>query len=488
MASSGPFETQNKAGGMIGRKNEIEVLRRAMDSDQSEFVALYGRRRVGKTFLVTEVFNGKFSFHHAGIENATLRMSLDAFREALRHQGHPRCPRLMSWIAAFSELETLLEGLPDGRKVVFLDELPWFDTPKSGFLAAFEGFWNGWAAVRRDILLVVCGSATTWIVNEILDSRGGLHNRVTRQLPIAPFTLRECEEYAAYKGLGFDRRQIAECYMALGGVAYYWSLLREGLSAAQNFDLLFFGAADEMRKEYGRLFSSLFKRPTRHIAVVEALGRRKSGMTRTEIAALVPGGSGGETTKCIEELCECGFLRRYAVPFHARRDAIYQLIDPFTLFHFQFLRNRIGTDGHFWMLSQGTPSVNAWRGLAFERLCLWHLPQIRAALGISGVLTDAYSWRGRRAEDGDKPVQIDLLLDRRDGVVDLCEMKFTEEPYQLDSDEVARLAERAAQFRRQTGTRKAVCTVLVAASGVKRNKYSGNIQTVVTLDDLFREI
>lgn len=488
MASSGPFETQNKAGGMIGRKNEIEVLRRAMDSDQSEFVALYGRRRVGKTFLVTEVFNGKFSFHHAGIENATLRMSLDAFREALRHQGHPRCPRLTSWIAAFSELETLLEGLPDGRKVVFLDELPWFDTPKSGFLAAFEGFWNGWAAVRRDILLVVCGSATTWIVNEILDSRGGLHNRVTRQLPIAPFTLRECEEYAAYKGLGFDRRQIAECYMALGGVAYYWSLLREGLSAAQNFDLLFFGAADEMRKEYGRLFSSLFKRPTRHIAVVEALGRRKSGMTRTEIAALVPGGSGGETTKCIEELCECGFLRRYAVPFHARRDAIYQLIDPFTLFHFQFLRNRIGTDGHFWMLSQGTPSVNAWRGLAFERLCLWHLPQIRAALGISGVLTDAYSWRGRRAEDGDKPVQIDLLLDRRDGVVDLCEMKFTEEPYQLDSDEVARLAERAAQFRRQTGTRKAVCTVLVAASGVKRNKYSGNIQTVVTLDDLFREI
>ena len=241
MASSGPFETQNKAGGMIGRKNEIEVLRRAMDSDQSEFVALYGRRRVGKTFLVTEVFNGKFSFHHAGIENATLRMSLDAFREALRHQGHPRCPRLTSWIAAFSELETLLEGLPDGRKVVFLDELPWFDTPKSGFLAAFEGFWNGWAAVRRDILLVVCGSATTWIVNEILDSRGGLHNRVTRQLPIAPFTLRECEEYAAYKGLGFDRRQIAECYMALGGVAYYWSLLREGLSAAQNFDLLFFG-------------------------------------------------------------------------------------------------------------------------------------------------------------------------------------------------------------------------------------------------------
>ena len=473
---------------MIGRIKEIEALRRALDSDQSEFVALYGRRRVGKTFLVTEVFNGKFAFHHAGIENATLKMSLSSFREALRHQGHPRCPRLSTWIEAFSELETLLENMPAGRKVVFLDELPWFDTPKSGFLAAFEGFWNGWASVRRDILLIVCGSATTWIVNEVLGSRGGLHNRVTRQLPIMPFTLRECEEYAAYKGLAFNRRQIAECYMAIGGVAYYWSLLREGLSAAQNFDLLFFGMADEMRKEYGRLFSSLFKRPTRHLAVIEALGRRRSGMTRTEIAAHVPGGSGGETTKCIEELCECGFLRRFSMPSHVKRDAIYQLIDPFVLFHFQFLQHRVGTDGHFWTLSQGTSAVNAWRGLAFERLCLWHLPQIRAALGISGVLTDAYSWRGRKTENGGKPVQIDLLLDRRDGIVDLCEMKFTEEPYELNSAEVARLAERVGQFRKQTGTRKAVCTVLVAAAGLKRNKHSGLIQNVVTLDDLFREV
>ena len=240
---------------MIGRENEIKALRDAMESDKSEFVALYGRRRVGKTFLVSEFFNGKFAFHHAGLEGASRRETLASFREAIKKQGRPSCPRLTSWIQAFSELESLLEESPNGRKVVFLDELPWYDTPKSGFLHAFESFWNGWASLRKDILLVICGSATTWIIEKVIRNRGGLHNRVTRQLPIAPFTLKECEEYARYKHLDFDRTQIAECYMAFGGVAYYWSILQGGYSAAQNFDRLFFGQADEMRNEYGRLFA-----------------------------------------------------------------------------------------------------------------------------------------------------------------------------------------------------------------------------------------
>ena len=366
---------------MIGRDKEIQALRSAMDSDKSEFVALYGRRRVGKTFLVSEFFNGKFAFHHAGLEGASRRETLASFREALRRQGRPSCPRLTSWICAFSELESLLEGLPAGRKVVFLDELPWYDTPKSGFLCAFESFWNGWASLRKDILLVICGSATTWIVDKVIRNRGGLHNRVTRQLLITPFTLRECEEYARYKHLDFDRKQIAECYMAFGGVAYYWSLLQAGYSAAQNFDRLFFGQADEMRHEYERLFASLFKCPTRHMEIVEMLGQRKVGMTREEIVGLLPEGSGGEVTHCLEELCDCGFLRRYSMPGTIKRGAIYQLIDNYVLFYFQFLRNRKGTDDRFWSLSYSSGAVNAWRGLAFERLCLWHIPQIPRRAG-----------------------------------------------------------------------------------------------------------
>lgn len=462
-------------------------LRAAAESDQSEFVALYGRRRVGKTFLVGETFNDSFAFHHAGMEGSPKRIQLESFREALRKHGHAACPRLTSWIRAFSELETLLEGLPRGKKTVFLDELPWYDTPKSGFLPALESFWNGWACLRKDILLIVCGSATSWIVEKVLRNRGGLYNRVTRRLPVAPFSLAECEEYARYKHLGFDRRQIAECYMAFGGVAWYWSLLREGLSAAQNFDRLFFGESDELRGEYGRLFSSLFKRPSKHIEIVELLGRKKCGMTRTDIVEGLGGSSGGDISTCLEELCQCGFLRRYDMIGRVKKDATYQLIDNFVLFHFQFIRGRRGHDDKFWTLSYASPAANTWRGLAFERLCLWHLPQIRKALGISGVRMDAYSWRGGKVGAPGGNVQIDLLLDRGDNMVDICEMKFSGAEYELDADESRKLANRVEAFRRATGTRKGVRTVLITTYGLANGKHSGEIGSVVTLDDLFAE-
>jgi len=469
---------------MIGRLDEIKRLRRAFESENSEFVAVYGRRRVGKTFLVKEVFNGRFTFHHAGLENASKREILDSFRVALKQQGHPDCPRLKTWIEAFAELESLLERSSDAKKTVFLDELPWYDTAKSGFLTAFESFWNVWASVRSDILLIVCGSATSWIINKVLRNRGGLHNRVTCQIPVAPFTLRECEEFAAYKHLAFDRRQIAECYMALGGVAYYWNLLQEGLSAAQNFDRLFFGAADEMRNEYSRLFASLFKSSARHLAIVEMLGKRKCGMTREEIVEGLSEGSGGEVTETLQELCDCGFVRGYSVLGKVKRGKVYQLIDNYTLFYFEFLRHRRGTDERYWTLSLASPKINAWRGLAFERLCLWHIAQLRAALGISGILTDVYSWRGSRT-GSDRPVQIDLLLERGDNMIDLCEMKYCGGEYEINADDARAMAERIEVFRRQTGTRKGVRTVYVTSYGLKRNKYSGLVQSDVTLDDLF---
>ena len=468
---------------MIGRHAEIEALRKAYASEQSEFVVLYGRRRVGKTFLVSEVFNGKFSFHHAGLENASKGEQLSSFREALKRYGHVKCPRLTTWISAFSELEAMLERLPEGKKTVFLDELPWYDTRKSGFLTAFESFWNGWASVRKDILLVVCGSATTWVINEVFRSRGGLHNRVTKRLPIAPFTLRECEEYAAYKHLGFNREQIAECYMALGGVAYYWSLLQEGQSAAQNFDRLFFGADDEMRGEYDRLFSSLFKSPTRHLKIVELLNGQKDGLSREDILSKFPKGAGGEISRSLDELCQCGFLRRYNLPGKVKKGAIYQLIDPYVLFYFEFLKNRKGTDPHYWTISYASPRMNAWRGRAFEKLCLWHVPQIKAALGIGGILTDEFCWRGE-SDEGER-VQIDLILDRGDRMTDICEMKYSEAPYVLKEDEWRKIQTRIAVYRERTRTTKGVRVVMVAANGLKNNAYSGNVHAVVTLNSLF---
>ena len=472
---------------MIGRTNEIKRLNEAFASEQSEFVALYGRRRVGKTFLVNETFGGRYAFQHSGAENAGMRDQLAYFQQSLSVYGNFRCPRLANWREAFFELEKMLLKSPSSRKIVFLDEVPWMDTPKSGFLSAFEHFWNGWASLRKDILLIICGSATSWIVNKVLNNRGGLHNRVTRQLPIPPFTLKECEEYAAWKKLAFDRRQIAECYMALGGVAYYWSLLLPEFSVAQNIDYLFFRQNSELGTEFGKLFASLFKHDAKYVEIVTALASRASGMTREELLAAMPSPCGGEISRYLQELDECGFIRRYNVIGTIKRGAIYKLVDNFVLFHFKFLKNRKGSDEHFWELSYDKPALNAWRGLSFERLCLWHIPQIKRALGISGILASVYSWRGKSNAPDVGDAQIDMLIDRSDRIINVCEMKFTSGEYAMTKEESEKFQRRIALFKEATKTRKGVMPTLVTSYGMKRNPNSGFILAEVTLDDLFAE-
>ena len=469
---------------MIGRELETKELRKKFDSDQSEFVAVYGRRRIGKTFLVNEVFHHHFAFHHAGMENGDRRTQLASFREAIKRQGLSKCPPLKTWVEAFAVLGDLLDRKQSGKKVVFLDELPWYDTPKSGFLSAFESFWNGWASLRNDILLVICGSSTSWIVNKVLRNRGGLHNRITKRIPLHPFTLRECEAYAEYKHLGFDRHQLLECYMAFGGVAYYWSLLEEGKSAAQNLDRLCFAESGELREEFDSVFQSLFKTPTRHYAIINLFGVHKAGLTREEVIKGLGEGSSGEISDCLDELVECGFLRRYCLPRH-KKSAVYQLIDNFTLFHFKFLRNRTGNDNHFWSISHNKPGINAWKGLAFERICMQHIEQIKRALGISGILSDVYSWRSPASGKDEPGAQIDMLIDRDDRIINLCEIKFSEDEYALDETEEKKLRYRLELFKKTTKTRKGVNVTIITAYGLKHNKHSCCVQSEVTLDDLF---
>lgn len=469
---------------MIGRTVEQKELLRALESQQSEFVALYGRRRVGKTFLVNEFFNSQFAFCATGIEGGTKREQLELFREELKRQGLEKCPRLTTWIAAFSRLADLLEASNEKKKVVFLDELPWFDTPCAGFLRAFEAFWNGWASLRKDILLIVCGSATTWMLKKMLRARGGLHNRVTVQLPIAPFTLKECEAYAAFKNLAFDRAAIAECYMAMGGVAYYWSLFREGESVAQGFDRLFFGESAVMRDEFKRLFSSLFKMERRHVEIVRVLGEKKNGMTREEVLSALGETSNGDVSECLSELVDCGFLRRYNQPSKVKRGSVYQLIDNYTLFYFQFLDSWKGNDPQYWTHHLLSPKTNAWRGVSFERVCFWHIPQIKAALGISGIGSDVYSWRGG-GSDG-RVAQIDMLIDRADNTVSICEMKYVQDEFEMTEEEATKIRRRGSLFVNTTRSRKSIQNVLISSYGMKRSKYSGVIHREVTLDDLFK--
>ena len=472
---------------MIGRKKELNELKNAYEAKESQLVAIYGRRRIGKTYLVNEAFNHVFAFHHSGLKRGGLKEQLKQFRLSLRQQGHWDCPRLDDWQDAFFELGNFLSGLPAGRKVVFLDEMPWMDTFRSNFLMAFEGFWNGWAVFRTDILLIVCGSATTWILKKIVHSREGLHNRLSARIRLEPFTLHECRQYAEEEGLGFDERQIAECYMALGGVAYYWSQLVKGMSAAQNINRLFFSKDEGLRDEFEELYSSLFKNPEPYKNIILALGKRRYGLTRDEIISSIGKTSGGDVSKYLEELEECGFIRCYHVIGARKRGSLYQLIDNFSLFHMQFADARDSEVDNYWTACVPEGTKYAWRGLAFERLCLGHIRQIKAKLGISGVAVEVYAWRREGSRPEDPGVQIDLLLDRKDGIINLCEMKYTDGEYVLDQEAVARLFNRREVFRRFCGIKKSIHLTLITSNGLCHNKYSGNIQSELTLADLFSE-
>ena len=469
----------------IARENELQLLRDAIGADASQFIAVYGRRRVGKTSLVREAFGGSFAFQHSGMANGNKAEQLFAFCSSLRDAGLGGFNEPSSWLEAFELLKELVRITRDDKKVIFIDELSWMDTPKSGLVNALEWFWNSWASARNDIILIVCASATSWMLDKVIHNKGGLYNRLNRQIHLQPFTLRECEMLVKANAMGMNRHQILECYMILGGVPYYWNLMQRGLSLSQNIDRLFFAADAPLAHEYGYLFSSLFRYPGDHIKIVDALSGRKAGMMREEIADALGMVSSGTLTRRLEELESCGFIRKYRAYGKESRGSLYQLIDNFTLFHHKFLKDA-DYDEHYWSHMLNAPARNAWCGLAFERVCLEHIPQIKRALGISGLQTSVNSWSCKRNDDlGIHGSQIDLLIVRKDQVIDICEMKFSTGEYVLTRSAEENLRDKVRDFQIVTGSRSALHPVLVTTYGLKRNSYSDAFQAVVTAEDLF---
>ncbi len=468
---------------MIGRTKEIEELNRLYESDESEFVAVYGRRRVGKTYLVRETFSDRFAFHHTGLPNAPKHQQLVHFKESLATAG-ARVKTPQNWFEAFRALREVVARSTFRRKVVFIDELPWMDTAKSDFLMALETFWNEWASARKDIVLIVCGSAAAWMVKNLFRNRGGLHNRVTARICLQPFTLGECEMFATERGLGMSRADIAECYMALGGIPYYWRYLARGMSLAQNLDRICFAVDAPLKGEFDELYSSLFRDAISYKKVVAALAKKKIGMTRLELIETLDISTTGRLSEILKTLEASGFIRSYRSYGAKKKNAIYQLTDPFTLFHFRFLETP-STDEHFWSSTLSSPAQAAWRGLAFERLCLLHLPQVRRAIGVGSIHVEAYGWSFKGDETYPDGVQIDLVLERADNVINICEMKYSANVYAIDKAYDSALGRKLATFAGVTGTRKAIHLTLVTANGLLRNQYSGRVQSEVVLADLF---
>lgn len=455
-----------------------------MESERSEFVVVYGRRRIGKTFLVRRFFKDNYAFSFVGKHEMRREQQLAEFaKELMRYSHSTFVPQLKNWTEAFDALQRLLEtyGIPD-KKVVFFDEMPWMDTPKSDFVSALENFWNGWANMRDDIVLVACGSATSWMVDKLLHNQGGLFNRITQKIYLRPFKLSEMEQYLDEKHFGWNRYQIAQCYMILGGIPFYLTLLNPKLSLLSNIDELFFADAHAMlRTEYNELYSTLFKRPDNYLAVIRMLTERKEGFTRKEISEKTKLG-GAALSKILSDLEQCDFIFSYARYGNAKNNAIYRIKDFYTLFYYKYVNGIDTKDSLRWTHLSSTPQVSSWQGFSFELLCLLHLDEIKKALGIDRILNDASAWRSRQPEQN---TQIDLVIERADHNINLCEMKFSSGMYAIDKGYEQKLRERMSIFLAETMTRCSTRITMVTTYGVLQNKHSGIVNDEVLLDDLF---
>lgn len=475
---------------IIGRQREVDLLRAIYRREEAQLVAVYGRRRVGKTFLIREMFAGEFAFYHTGVspvglsKTNMLSAQLQAFGASLGRFGSAHAELPKDWFAAFGCLRTLLEQrLAKGKAVVFIDEMPWLDTPRSQFVSAFEYFWNSWGAGQQNLMLIVCGSATAWIKNKLINAHGGLYNRLTAEVQLRPFTLREAEELLVQHGVRAGRYDIAELYMAVGGIPYYLNYVEPGRSIAQNIDSLFFAKKAPLREEFERLFGSLFSNPDDYKAVVRLLATKHIGFSREEIStqAHIPSGAG--LTQVLRALEQSDFIESYHPFGESRRVLLYRLVDPFCRFYLQHVERKNRSE-HYWQSNQNLPALNSWRGIAFEEICMMHSEQMKRALGVEGVASEQSAWAMRATEE-QSGTQIDLVLVRQDRVVNVCEMKYVSDEFVVSQAYEATLRKRRNYIMQQVSKRHSVQMTLVTTFGLKYGTYSGAFQSVILLDDLF---
>ncbi len=473
---------------LIGRKEEQEVLKKALDTQEAEMVAVIGRRRVGKTFLVHAVYENHLVFEMTGIQNGSLRQQLLNFTDQLSEFAKPRLPLKQPehWLEAFQMLRAYLKDLPDTKKkVIFFDELPWIATHKSGFLDALGYFWNSWAS-RQSLVLVICGSAASWMIQKVVNNRGGLHNRITKRIFLQPFTLFETEQYFSSRDIRFNRYQIVQVYMAMGGIPHYLKEIEPGKSAIQNINKICFSSSGLLKDEFLRLYPSLFANAGMHFSVIRALGERPQGLTRKELlhASKLP--NGGGVTKVLEELMHSGFISAFKNFGKKSKEKIYRITDEYSLFYLKFIENMEHEGPDIWNHLSQTQAYISWSGYAFESICLKHIPQIKKALDIAGIYSVSSAFY--QPPSGENPgFQIDLLIDRKDQVINLFEIKFYNKELSISREYAAALQQKINAFANLSKTKKQLFLVMITAFGVKPNENSlGLVDQVMVMDELFR--
>ena len=470
---------------IAGRKDEIKMLQGLITKEDSSFLALYGRRRIGKTYLVRQVYENQIVFECSGLHQRDLSQQLENFWLTLIEANPKEKPSLpKTWLQAFSLLKMYVSSLPEQqKKVIFLDEIAWFETQKSGFLAALDNFWNQFCSKRNDIILVICGSAASWIIDKVINDRGGLHNRITCHVQLMQFTLKETKEYLEMSNIRLTPKDIATLYMAVGGVPYYLKDIKSGQSVAQILDDLFFLPQAILKNEFNNLYASLFKNSDLHILLIKALANKNKGLTRNELLAETGISSGGGFSVLLQELVACGFIKIIYPINKSKEDLLYRLVDEYSIFYFKFLVNNKANSS--WLQMTNKPVFKIWTGYAFENLCFKHIFQIKKALGIHGIISNEYSWiqKGDKTQQG---TQFDFIIDRDDNCINILELKFYDTIFEINKNYAQQLNEKVSIFKEKTKLKKNVFLTLLTANGAKKNEYYlSTITNELVLEDLF---
>lgn len=472
----------------VGRNKERKILEGALQSNEAEMVAVIGRRRVGKTFLIQTIFKKNIIFELTGTQDASASEQLENFAEVMTELINPKFPikRPESWQEAFRILKSYLKDQLNNKEkvVLFFDELPWLATGRGGFLRAYSYFWNSWAC-HQNLLIAICGSAASWMIKNVVNNTGGLHNRITQRIYLQPFDLVETELFFKSRKIEFNRYEIVQIFMVTGGIPHYLKEIHPGKSAAQNINRICFSENGLLRAEFSALYPALFSNPEIPIKVVRILAQTHAGMTRQKILTALKIKSGENITKVLTELSQSGFISNYRPFGKKNRNTLYRLTDEYSLFYLKFIEPADKTGDNTWQLLSQTQSYKIWAGYAFENICLKHILPIKKALGIAGVysISSSFYKKGTAKEPG---AQIDLVIDRNDNVVTLVEIKFSSKPYTISKNYAENMRNKMSIFQEVSKTRKQIFWVMVTTFGVKANSHSlGLIGESLTLDDLF---
>lgn len=488
-----------KSIAFIGRKEEQAILESLCFSKKSEFLAIYGRRRVGKTMLVRSFFKSKkdvIFFNTTGTLNGLLKNQLDNFTQQISevfYQG-AQLKNATNWQDAFNKLNDAIKVVTSNKKIVlFFDEFPWMATKNSKLLQNLDYFWNQYWSNDTRIKLIICGSSASWIIKNVINNKGGLHNRITYTIHLEPYNLHETKLFLEAQGILLNNQQILELYMAIGGIPYYLSYLKQGLSAAENIEQLAFSRKGFLIEEFDNLFLALFEDGGMYIDIVREISKHYYGIEQEELFNRIKGLSkGGRSSDKLKELEDASFIIKFTPHLHSRKGVYYKVIDEYTLFYFNWIepvKNTLlgrGIKKNYWTSIQSTPEWYNWSGYAFEAVCYKHLVQISDALNMHPTAI-SNTWKYVPTKNTNQQgAQIDLLFDRKDNAVTLCEIKYTKKAFEINKSYATQLHQRAEIFKNVTRTKKQIFWALISANGLKKNKYSEIINNVVTLEELLK--